>query len=108
MKAQLTLEAILLYSISLVTTVIVLGSILYINDQVKYAIEKGYRLKEKVLVIDIINELCVLGNGVRYKIKLKYDHKIDQSSVICDVEGEIREGEVIFRNVMGKVYVSPI
>ncbi len=105
MKGQITFETVLIYGITLIATVIIMSSILYINGQVISAIERSYMLKEKALVIDTINELCELGNGIRYKLKLKYDHNIDPSSVSCEVIGEIRKGEVIFSNIMGKVFI---
>lgn len=104
MKAQIALESILIYTITLIALSLILSSILFLNNLAIKAIEKNYIVKEKALIRDIVSEVCMLGNGVRFKIKVKYSHEIDVEKLGCQGYLELKEGkEYIISNNQGVI-----
>ncbi|MEM0455985.1 MAG: hypothetical protein QXL02_02760 [Candidatus Anstonellales archaeon] len=83
MRAQLTLETVIIYGLQSMVVIMVLGSILMINQMAIYAIDRHNTLKERAFLRDLVSEICVIGDGMRYSVYIKYDHNLSGRDMGC-------------------------
>lgn len=70
-----------------------------------YAIDRHNTLKERAFLRDVISELCVIGEGVRYSVYIKYDHNLSGNELGCwGGELELKGGNrYILENIHGHI-----
>jgi hypothetical protein len=102
MKAQLSLEYIILLLIRFISFAITLSLVIFLLTSSETILKRYQYLKEHHFVEQVALEVCVIGDGMKYTITNKYDHNISND---CG-NIEIKAGKNIIYNSKGSLYVS--
>jgi len=96
-KGQLSLEALLLTLFQIVSLALIVGvSFLFLQATDKM-VEKYNYLKEHHWLLEVAKEVCVLGDGQRRPVRLRFAHNI---STECG-ELSLGPGSYVLENQQG-------
>lgn len=116
-KAQVSIEFLLLLVVSFSVLVISLYALQQLSDSASFATKRSIFLRESSFFYDLVKELCITGDGntriveFPYEFEVLYDGKVMLKSDYgemsfesgCEVqEGKVR-GKVTLANEDGKI-----
>lgn len=119
MKAQISLEFLLLFTISIAVLAITFSSFEKLYSASNFASNRAFFIRESAFLLSIIKELCITGDGNSRVISLPYELNVSYSSqqiiisspsgnlnseVRCEVEESTLVGEVKVYNEEGKIF----
>ncbi len=105
-KGQVSIEYLLLTLVSFILLGVSISALMLISNTAKTSVQHEYKLRDKNLIQQIVNEVCLLGSGTSVKIQLlsSYDSLSIESTCEVNVENNLK-GTIIIENRDGKVYV---